>query len=83
VINALKHAFPGGGEGEVLIKYDVDGADWRLSVADNGVGRCDERERPRVGLGTSIIEALAQQLKARVEVSSSPQGTSVSIVHSA
>jgi chemotaxis protein methyltransferase CheR len=84
VINALKHAFPGGGEGEILIKYDVDGADWRLSVADNGVGRRDNGgERTRVGLGTSIVEALAQQLKARVEVSSGPQGTSVAIVHAA
>jgi chemotaxis protein methyltransferase CheR len=84
VINALKHAFPGGGEGEILIRYDVDGADWRLSVADNGVGRRDNGgERTRVGLGTSIVEALAQQLKARVEVSSGPQGTSVAIVHAA
>jgi chemotaxis protein methyltransferase CheR len=84
VINALKHAFPGGGEGEILIKYHVDGADWRLSVADNGVGRRDNGgERTRVGLGTSIVEALAQQLKARVEVSSGPQGTSVAIVHAA
>jgi PAS domain S-box-containing protein len=84
VINALKHAFPGSRAGQILIKYDVDGADWRLSVADNGVGRCDEGgKRTRVGLGTSIIEALAQQLKAGVEVSSSAQGTSVSIVHAA
>lgn len=84
VINALKHAFPGGGEGEILVKYDVDGANWRLSVADDGVGRSDDgRERARIGLGTSIVEALAQQLKACVEVSSGPQGTSVSIVHAA
>jgi PAS domain S-box-containing protein len=83
VINALKHAFPGGGAGEISIKYDVDGADWRLSVADNGVGRRNDGEPARSGLGTSIVEALAQQLKARVEVSSGPQGTSVSIVHPA
>jgi len=84
VINALKHAFPSGGEGEILGRYDVDGANWCLSVSDNGVGRRDDsHERGRAGLGTSIVEALAHQLKARVETSSGPQGTTVSIVHAA
>ena len=39
VINALKHAFPPGHEGEIVVRYDVDGAGWRLSVSDNGIGR--------------------------------------------
>lgn len=83
VINALKHGFADGSGGEILVKYDVDGAGWRLSVSDNGMGRQDQgRERARSGLGTSIIEALARQLNARVEVSSGPQGTIVSIIHS-
>lgn len=36
-INALKYAFPGGG-GKILVRYDVDGTNWRLSASDNGVG---------------------------------------------
>ena len=84
VINALKHAFADGSEGKILVKYDVDGADWRLSVSDNGIGREDQgHERARSGLGTSIVDALARQLDARVEVSSGPQGTLVSIIHAA
>ena len=84
VINALKHAFPGRREGEILVRYDADGVDWRLSVSDNGVGRPDKvHERVHIGLGTSIVEALAHQLDARVEVSSGPQGTIVSIIHAA
>jgi PAS domain S-box-containing protein len=84
VINALKHAFPGRRKGEILVRYDADGVDWRLSVSDNGVGRPDEaHERVRIGLGTSIVEALAHQLDARVEVSSGPQGTIASIIHAA
>jgi chemotaxis protein methyltransferase CheR len=84
VINALKHAFPDGREGEVLVRYDVDGAGWQLSVSDNGVGRGDDtHEQVRIGLGTSIVDALARQLDARVEVSSGPQGTLVSIIHAA
>ncbi|MGD0027221.1 MAG: histidine kinase dimerization/phosphoacceptor domain -containing protein [Xanthobacteraceae bacterium] len=84
VINALKHAFPGDRAGEILVRYDVDGANWRLSVSDNGVGlREDVHERGRTGLGTSIVEALAHQLKARFEVSSGKPGMIVSIIHEA
>jgi hypothetical protein len=34
-------------------------------------------------LGTSIVEALARQLYARVEVASTPQGTIVAIIREA
>ena len=81
VINALKHAFPGGEAGEVLVSYDAGRSGWRLSVSDNGVGPGDASvERPHTGLGTSIVEALARQLDATVEKSGGPQGTIVSIV---
>ncbi len=84
VINALKHAFPGDRAGEILVGYDVERAGWCLSVSDNGVGRRDDgHEHTRTGLGTNIVEALAHQLNARIEVSSGPQGTSVSIIHAA
>jgi len=60
VINALKHAFPTGREGEIVVRYDVDGAGWRLSVSDNGIGRRnDDHERAGGGLGTSIVETLS------------------------
>jgi two-component system, sensor histidine kinase PdtaS len=86
VINALKHAFPtgGGGDVEVLVRYEVDEANWRLSVADNGVGlQQDGGRRGHTGLGTTIVEALAHQLKAEVEITSRSPGMIVSIVHTA
>ena len=84
VINALKHAFPGGETGEILVSYDARELGWSLSVSDNGTGPGDATaESPHTGLGTSIIEALARQLYATVEKSGSPQGTTVSIVASA
>jgi PAS domain S-box-containing protein len=84
VINALKHAFPSGHEGQIVVRYDVDGAGWRLSVSDNGVGLRDDRhERIGAGLGTSIVQALSHQLDARAEMSTGPQGTTVSIIHAA
>jgi hypothetical protein len=36
-------------------------------------------EPPHTGLGTSIVEALAHQLKATVEKSSGPEGTRVTV----
>ena len=81
VINALKHAFPGGEAGEILVSYEARGSGWRLSVSDNGSGPGEARaERPYSGLGTSIVEALARQLDAIVQKSSGPKGTTVSIV---
>jgi PAS domain S-box-containing protein len=84
VINALKHAFPSGSSGKILVKYDVDEANWRLSVSDNGVGlHPDGSGRGNTGLGAAIVEALAHQLKASVEMTSRLPGTVVSIVHKA
>jgi two-component sensor histidine kinase len=57
---------------------------WRLSVSDSGSGlKESDGEPPHTGLGTSIVEALAHQLKARVEKTSGPQGTVVAITASA
>ncbi len=84
VINALKHAFPNGGGGEILVKYAADEANWRLTVSDNGVGRQQNGgRRGHTGLGTIIVEALAHQLKACVEITSRSPGMIVSIVHAA
>ena len=67
-------------DGRIIIAYDVDGTNWKLSVADNGIGKPDGVfAQPKTGLGTGIVKALAQQLDATVETSASPEGTTVSI----
>jgi two-component sensor histidine kinase len=83
VMNALKHAFPTDKiDARIVIAYDVDGTNWKLSVADNGTGRPDGVfAQPKTGLGTGIVKALAQQLGAKVETLSDPEGTTVSITH--
>jgi PAS domain S-box-containing protein len=81
VINALKHAFPSGDAGNILVKYEAQGTHWRLSISDNGTGPTEVGDgRPHTGLGTSIVDALARQLHAIVTKSGGPQGTSVTIV---
>lgn len=82
VINALKHGFPEGRKGRIAVDFAASGADWRLSVSDNGIGRPPETgEQKRIGLGTSIVAALAQQLRARVEISANTPGAATAIIH--
>jgi len=80
VINALKHAFPAGRAGHILVRYATRGAGWTLSVQDDGVGMATGALPARAGLGTSIVQALAKQLGAEVTVVDIGPGTSVSVV---
>ncbi|MEI9927743.1 MAG: sensor histidine kinase [Sphingomonas sp.] len=80
VINALKHAFPDGRHGKILVDYRAIGSGWSLSVADDGIGM-SVGDVPKPGLGTSIVEALANQLGAVVDVRSTDPGTRVSIIY--
>jgi two-component sensor histidine kinase len=81
VINALKHAFPGHRNGKITVDYRAEGRDWTLSVTDDGVGFSPNPESTKPGLGTSLVEALAKQLHARVDVAHTHPGTTVSIIH--
>ena len=81
VINALKHAFPADMHGTIRVGYTSQGTIWKLTVSDNGIGMPAETETIRVGLGTTIVEALARKLKARVVTSPGHPGTLVSITN--
>ena len=81
VINALKHAFPSNRSGTILVDFQMRGPNWTLSVGDNGVGMPTEPVSAKAGLGTSIVQALAKQLGARVSIASANPGTKVSISH--
>lgn len=82
VINALKHAFPKGRAGHIVVGFEFRGPDWTLSVADDGVGMPTDPAKIRTGLGTSIVAALAQQLSAVVETRPADPGTRVTVTHS-
>lgn len=81
VINALKHAFPDHRSGEIEVAYKADGADWALSVSDNGVGMPGIVDASSTGLGTTIVGALAKKLEATVTSADTKPGTTISVVH--
>lgn len=81
VINALKHAFPGGRVGWIKVGYNSHGTEWQLSVSDNGVGIRPGEEPPKAGLGTNIVAALAASLDAEVQTSATNPGVRVAIIH--
>ncbi|MDB5444167.1 MAG: histidine kinase [Phenylobacterium sp.] len=83
VINALKHAFPAGRAGHILVRYETHGADWTLSVKDDGVGMPTGGLPAKAGLGTSIVQALAKQLGADVTVTDTHPGTNISVMKKA
>ncbi len=81
VINALKHAYPGHRRGKIVVAYRSSGAEWTLSITDDGIGMPKDAASAKPGLGTSIVEALANQLEAKVQVADANPGTTVSIRH--
>lgn len=80
-INAIKYAFPHRKvDANVLVTYERNGMDWKLTVSDNGIGQSAALFVPgETGLGTTIIKALAKQLGAVVETSSGPAGLTTTV----
>lgn len=78
IINALKHAFTDGRIGHINVTFAALRPGWQLSVADNGVGLwVNKNTSTTVGLGTTIVESLARQLRGSIRTDSSAEGTCV------
>lgn len=83
VINAVKYAFPKKRTSAwILTTFELDGADWKLVVSDNGVGKGAASAIGATGLGTNIVKALAKQLDAQIETATSAAGTSIAVTRS-
>ena len=80
VINVVKHAFPNERRGAVVVAFAAHRGGWRLTVSDDGVGIAADAVP---GLGTSLVVALAGQLRAEVRRSGLAPGTRVEVVHAA
>jgi two-component sensor histidine kinase len=82
LINALKHAFVGRKGGTISLHSLVDDTDYRLIIADDGVGLATDTVWPNPGKPSAIIvQSLCQTAKAKLEVESAPgNGMRVTIV---
>lgn len=77
VSNALKHAFPAGRSGTVLVRLDASGE--MLEVSDDGIGLPTGLDAAQTAsLGLRLVHLLAEQIGAQVRVESK-RGTSVSV----
>ncbi len=68
ITNAFKYAFPGETAGRIEVRFSRDPRQWRLHIADNGVGLPENFDSRRSGsLGMRIVDALTRQLGATLE----------------
>jgi two-component sensor histidine kinase len=70
VSNSLKHAFPDGKKGKILIDFHLENDNnYSLIVKDNGIGLPEEYNlQNKDTLGLQLVDMLTQQLKGRVEL---------------
>jgi two-component sensor histidine kinase len=80
VINCLKHAFPRN-EGKITVTFESEDDGWTLVVQDDGIGMPTGPDKASPGLGTTLIEALAQKLDAQIVVADAEPGTKVLLTH--
>lgn len=76
--NALRHAFPEGRAGVILVSITRLNDEFRIEIADDGVGLPEQAKSS--GFGLTIVQLLCQQLKARSETQSAEPGTRV-VIH--
>lgn len=80
VTNSLKHAFDDGGSGVVRVRSKMIGRSLELEVSDNGRGMSTRASTSGTGLGRKLVETFARHLEAKVEVSTSAEGTTHKIL---
>lgn len=69
VSNALKHAFPGGRNGRIVVSLKKETDDnYQLSVSDDGIGLPEEVDPHRpLSLGLDLVDTFAAQLGGTVD----------------
>jgi PAS domain S-box-containing protein len=75
VSNCLKHAFPQGRQGNILVSICEDGDSLCLRVEDDGIGISASVSSGVQGIGTELVQALASQIRGVMSKGSRPDGT--------
>ncbi|MBM1174325.1 sensor histidine kinase [Microvirga arabica] len=76
VTNALKHAFPHGRRGEILVRFGCKSRKCTLVVSDDGVGLASKQSDRQSRSGLRLVASLALQLGAELRETSEP-GTTI------
>jgi two-component sensor histidine kinase len=79
VVNALRHAFPDGRPGSIVVRLTCDDGQLRVLVADDGVGLPAGHPRGR-GYGMKLVRMMASQINGVLRVDSDTRtGTRITI----
>nr|WP_321352216.1 PAS domain S-box protein [uncultured Methanoregula sp.] len=69
ISNSLKHAFPGGRSGEILVRLEATDSDTEILVCDNGIGFAKDYDWEKSEtLGLMLVQSLIRQILASVEM---------------
>jgi two-component sensor histidine kinase len=68
VTNALKAAFPDDRSGTIEVRFAREGADFVLTVLDDGVGITPDQQPQGTGLGQRLVRSLVAQLGGALEI---------------
>lgn len=69
VTNSIKHAFPEGTSGDIMVKMDQDEDKYHLEISDNGIGLPPEFDINKSStLGILLVNSLVGQLDGNMEV---------------
>jgi two-component sensor histidine kinase len=69
ISNALKHAFPNGRQGEILVELQKNQQQVSLHVSDNGIGFPADLDFQNTGsLGLQLVNTLVGQLDGTIEL---------------
>lgn len=77
VSNALRHAYPEGGEGRIRVALQRLPGAMALVVSDRGVGMPEDT--PATGFGMTVAQLMVQQLRGRLEVEATSPGVRVTV----
>lgn len=81
VTNACKYAYPAGTAGEVRVALTaLEDEGFRLVVEDDGCGLPTSGGAKGTGLGTKLIAAMAQTLRARLSYDPAAQGARAELI---
>lgn len=74
--NSMKHAFPSGKSGEIMVKFHKYDEKYILEVSDNGIGFPEDLEIDKTdSLGLRLVNNLTQQIGGELYLQRSPGTT--------